>query len=90
MRALTNLPLGDKIAFRLSGFYDDVAGYIDDPSLGRTELNQGKKYGGRASVLFAPTDALSIRLTAASQKSTYDGTNMVDIDPDTLSQLSVT
>jgi iron complex outermembrane recepter protein len=87
VRALANLPLGDKIAFRLSAFYDDVAGYIDDPSLGRTDLNQGKKYGGRASVLFAPTGDLSIRLTAASQKSTYDGTNVVDVDPATLKPL---
>ncbi len=84
VRALVNLPLGDKIAFRLSGFYDDVAGYIDDPSLGRTDLNQGKKYGGRAAMLWEPVDALSIRLTAASQKSTYDGTNVVDVDPATL------
>jgi outer membrane receptor protein involved in Fe transport len=84
VRALANLPLGDKVAFRLSGFYDDVAGYIDDPSLGTTDLNKGKKYGGRASILFVPVDALSVRLTAATQKSTYDGTNVMDIDPDTL------
>jgi iron complex outermembrane recepter protein len=83
-RVAVNLPLGDKAAFRLTGFYDDVPGYIDDPSRSKSDLNHGKKQGGRASLLFAPTDAFSLRLTAALQKSSYDGTNIMDIDPATL------
>lgn len=82
--AVVNAPLGDKAAFRLSGFYDDVPGYIDDPVSGARNLNDGRKYGGRASFLVQPTDDLSIRLTAVSQLSAYDGTNMVDINPVTL------
>jgi len=84
VRAVLNLPLGDKFAFRISGFDQDVPGYIDDPLSGRSDLNDGHKYGGRASLLAAPTDDLSIRLTASSQQSRYNGSNSVDINPVTL------
>lgn len=86
-RAMVNLPAGDTVAFRLSGFYDDVPGFIDDPALGTKNVNAGKNYGGRASLLFAPTTDFSIRLTAALQKATYDGTNTVDVNPVTLKPL---
>ncbi|HSZ09876.1 MAG TPA: TonB-dependent receptor [Steroidobacteraceae bacterium] len=84
VRAVLNLPLGDKLAFRISGFDQDVAGYLKDPSTGQSDLNEGHKYGGRASLLAAPTDDLTIRLTASSQQSKYNGSNSVDIDPVTL------
>jgi iron complex outermembrane receptor protein len=84
IRAVVNLPLGDKLALRVSGYDQDVAGYIDDPSLGKKDLNDGHKEGGRAALLYAPTDDLSIHLSATSQQSKYNGTNTVDIDPVTL------
>jgi iron complex outermembrane recepter protein len=87
VRAVVNLPLGDKVAFRLSGFDQDVAGYIDDPLRGKSGVNDGHKYGGRASLLAAPTEDLSIRLTATSQQSRYNGTNTVDVNPVTLQPL---
>jgi iron complex outermembrane recepter protein len=84
IRAVLNLPLGDKVAFRISGFDQDVPGYIDDPLSGKRDLNDGHKEGGRASLLAAPTDDLSIRLTATSQQSKYNGTTAIDVDPVTL------
>jgi iron complex outermembrane recepter protein len=86
-RALVNVPLGDKIALRVSGFYDELPGYINDPASGRQDVNDGRKYGGRASLLAAVTDDLSIRVTAELQNTTYDGTNVVDINPVTLQPL---
>jgi iron complex outermembrane receptor protein len=84
IRAVVNLPLGDKLALRVSGYDQDVAGYIDDPSLGKKDVNDGHKEGGRAALLWAPTDDLSVHLTATSQQSKYNGTNTVDVDPATL------
>jgi iron complex outermembrane recepter protein len=84
VRAVLNLPLGDKMAFRISGFDQDVPGYINDPLSGKSDLNDGHKEGGRASLLAAPTDDLTIRLTATSQQSKYDGTPAIDVDPVTL------
>lgn len=84
IRAVVNLPLGDKVALRVGGFDEDVPGYIDDPLSGKSGVNEGRKYGGRASLLAAPTDDLSIRLTASSQQSRYQGTNIEDVDPNSL------
>lgn len=87
VHATLNLPLGDEMAFRISGFDEDVPGYVDDPARGVARLNDGHKSGGRASLLAAPTDDLTIRLTATSQQSSYRGTNVVDINPVTLRPL---
>jgi len=84
VRAVLNLPLGDKVAFRISGFDQDVPGYINDPLTGQDGLNDGHKYGGRVSLLAAPTDDLTIRVTSSQQQSRYNGSNSVDIDPVTL------
>lgn len=87
VHGVVNMPLGDKMALRVSGFYSGVPGYIDDPASGATDLNTGHKYGGRASFLFEPSSDLSVRLTADSQSAYYDGTNEVDVDPVTLQPL---
>jgi iron complex outermembrane receptor protein len=84
VRAVVNLPIGDKLALRVGGFDQDVAGYIRDPSLGKTDVNEGHKYGGRVSLLAEPVDSLTIRLTASSQQSRYAGTPDVDVNPITL------
>jgi outer membrane receptor protein involved in Fe transport len=84
VRAVVNLPLGDRAALRVGGFTQDVPGYIQDPTRGKTDLNDGHKYGGRASLLVEPIDSLTIRLTATSQQSRYNGTPDVDVNPVTL------
>jgi iron complex outermembrane recepter protein len=87
-RAMLNLPLGDKMALRISGFDQDVAGYINDPVRHKLDENDGHKYGGRLSLLAQPVDSLTIRLTASSQESKYNGTPEMDIDPVTLKPAS--
>jgi iron complex outermembrane recepter protein len=87
VRVMLNLPLGDKMALRVSGFDEDDPGYINDPSRNERDLNDGHKEGGRASLLAAPTDNLSIRLTANAQESNYSGINTVDVNPLTLQPL---
>jgi iron complex outermembrane recepter protein len=84
IRAVLNLPVGDKFAFRIGGFDTYVPGFIDDPLRGVTDLNDGHKVGGRASMLFQPVDALSIRLTATSQTDKFNGSPQVDVNPTTL------
>ena len=84
IRAVVNLPLGDRVALRIGGFDQDVAGYIKDPLSGQSDVNEGHKHGGRASLLADPTDDLTIRLTAETQESRYEGTPEVDVNPVTL------
>jgi iron complex outermembrane recepter protein len=80
-RAMLNLPLGDKMALRVGGFDQDVAGYIQDPSRNKVDENSGHKYGGRVSLLVEPVDSLTIRVTASSQESNYGDVPQVDINP---------
>ena len=84
IRGMLNLPLGDIAALRISGYTADVPGYINDPSRGLKDINDGHKEGGRVSLLVKPSDDLSIQITAVSQQSKYSGTNTVDSDPVTL------
>lgn len=87
---LVNAPLGDVAAFRASGYYRKNAGWIDGtgadtnffgvPALGGKNINEGKNWGGRASVLFKPISELSIRLTAMAQRIQSDASSDVEVD----------
>lgn len=76
VKGFANLPLVDgMLALRVTGYEEGIAGYIDNPNLNAKNINQGEKTGGRASLLFAPNEDLSIRLTASQQLLHADGTN---------------
>jgi outer membrane receptor protein involved in Fe transport len=76
---MINLPLGDRGAFRLSGYSAALPGYIDDPSLGEKDINHGHRDGVRAALLINFTDDLSLRLNAVEQELHTDGTAYTDV-----------
>jgi iron complex outermembrane recepter protein len=78
-KGMINLPIGDLAAFRLSGYYEGLPGYVDDPSLGEKNINQGYRAGVRAALLVNFTDNLSIRLNAFGQDLHTDGTPYTDV-----------
>jgi outer membrane receptor protein involved in Fe transport len=78
-KGMINLPLGDRAAFRLSGYYSTIPGYIDDPSLGEKDVNHGYRAGLRAALLFNLTDDLSIRLNALGQDLHTNGSPNTDV-----------
>lgn len=82
--AVVNIPLGDTLAFRASGFYRDIGAYLDAPARGGRNINGSKSYGGRASLLFKPTDQLSVRLFALLQNIETDSPSSFLADPATL------
>lgn len=98
--AMINVPLGSTLALRGSGFYKKQGGFID--SIGTTatdlfgvtqtadtakNLNGVESYGGRASLLFKPSDSFDLRLTAHLQNIRADAPSVVESDPDTLETL---
>ncbi len=95
--AVINVPLGSKAAIRASGFYHREGGWIDANadhlviggagSLSGHNINDDDVYGGRASLLFSPTDKLNIRLTAILQKIKANANNTVEVDPVSLEPL---
>jgi outer membrane receptor protein involved in Fe transport len=96
-----NIPLSKTLAFRASGSYRKDGGFIDSiGTVGSTllgfgpgasdvakNINGDKSFGGRASLLFKPSDAASIRLTAIAQNLDADAPTLVEADPVTLKPL---
>jgi iron complex outermembrane recepter protein len=78
-KGMINLPIGDRAAFRLSGYYSTLAGYIDDPSLGEKDVNHGYRSGVRAALLFNLTDDVSVRLNVFGQDLHTDSSPYVDV-----------
>jgi len=87
--AMVNLPIGENAAVRASGFYRHNPGYIDRIGLPGEDVNESDSYGGRVSLLFEPTDALSVRLTALAQNIRVDSGSSFDADPATLEPIDV-
>ena len=96
-----NIPLGKTLAFRASGSYRKDGGFIDSigtvggsppfapigPSDIAKNINGDKVYGGRASLLFQPSDSASIRLTAIAQNLDANAPTLIEADPVTLRPL---
>jgi iron complex outermembrane receptor protein len=82
--ALVNVPLGETLAFRASGFYHKIGGYINTVGRSASNVNNAESYGGRASLLFRPTADFSIRLTGLIQNINVDSPSNFEVDPVTL------
>lgn len=68
--AMANVPLvNDKLALRVVGFYRDEEGYLDNVGTGVKNSNTLIDYGGRATLLWRPTDRLSIKLLGSYEYS---------------------
>ena len=67
---MVNVPLSETLAIRATGYYREQGGFID--SIGtagsdvQEDINESESSGGRLSVLFAPSDAVSVQLSARS------------------------
>lgn len=89
--AVVNVPLGETLSLRASGNYRNNTGFIDSIGTGgsrvRDSINESRSYGGRASLLFKPSDTFSLRLNALVQNIESDAPTVVEADPETLSQL---
>jgi len=82
--AVANMPVSDTLAIRASGFYRKVGGFIDSIGTGGSDvasnINGSTVSGGRASMLFKPSDAVSLRLSAFVQDIDNDASSRVDAD----------
>jgi outer membrane receptor protein involved in Fe transport len=84
---MVNLPLGDNAALRIVGDDTFFPGYIDDPSRGVKDINDIRRDGVRASLLWEPTPTLSFRLSANYQNLTAGDDGTEDVSAATLKPL---
>lgn len=78
---VVNLPVGDKIAVRASGYYRSNPGVVDAAGRNATGVDKNQSYGGRVSVLFQPTENFSARLSAQMQNIRVDSPGSFTVDP---------
>jgi iron complex outermembrane receptor protein len=69
----------DVAAFRISGFYDGLPGFIDNAQLGVRDINGGRRWGVRGSLLVKPVEDLSIRLTGFYQDTRVGAAPSIDV-----------
>src|SRR5690606_1288689 len=68
---MVNIPLAeDRLALRVVGFSRDEEGYIDNLGTGIDDANRLKSWGGRATLLWEPTDRFSAQLRLSREEST--------------------
>ena len=78
----TNAPLGATTALRVLGYYTKYGGFIDavQPDLSiNKHVNDGYRAGTRLSLMFKPSDALTITPRILYQKVDVNGWNRVDV-----------
>jgi outer membrane receptor protein involved in Fe transport len=79
VKGIVNLPLGSTVALRLSGTYDQLPGFIDNPQRGIERANEGRRQSARLAFLWQPSDFFSARLTAFDQKAHTGARPAVDV-----------
>jgi iron complex outermembrane receptor protein len=76
-----NVPLGDRAAVRVAGYFNQLPGFMDavQPGLSvRENVNTGQRAGVRAALRLDPTDRLSIVPRVVFQSVRSDGWNRID------------
>jgi iron complex outermembrane receptor protein len=76
-----NAPLGENAAARIVAYYDRVPGFMDAVQPNHSvngDVNDGGKYGVRAAIKFAPSDAFTITPRIVYQHTKMDGWNRID------------
>jgi iron complex outermembrane receptor protein len=78
LHAAGTTPIIDNLlGVRVSGYYRDDPGFIDNVETGKKDVNSDKAWGIRASALYQPTAQLSIKLGAVVQRTNADGLDAV-------------
>lgn len=71
-----------KLGVRVTGFYKDDGGFIDNLASGRKDDNDFESTGGRIVVLAKPNDDLEMRFFAYIARDDIFGSNRIDIGSD--------
>ena len=82
IKGMINVPMGQTVAMRLVGYYNDQAGFIDSYYPGRAvreDVNSGEKSGARVAMLFQPNENISITPRIVYQKLETDGYPRIDV-----------
>ncbi|MCR5879696.1 TonB-dependent receptor [Phenylobacterium sp. J367] len=74
---MVNVPLAEDLAVRVVGFYRNEEGYLDNLGTKTRNANTLVNWGGRAALLWEPTDRLSIKLMASYENSKPEDASLI-------------
>ena len=78
VRGMINLPFWDnKAALRVSVVESQIPGWVDNPQLGLSNINDGSSYSLRASLLVQPVSDFTARVTVFEQHLRTTGNSTV-------------
>jgi len=82
MEAAVTIPVNDTLSVRLAGMFENMDGYVENLTTGKTEGNTKTRIG-RARLLWEPVDDFSVDLKAETISTKLDGRNAIigDINP---------
>ncbi|MBL8199455.1 MAG: TonB-dependent receptor [Chromatiales bacterium] len=81
-KGMVNVPVGDKAALRIVGYYTEYAGFIDALQEGggvKKDVNSGDREGVRVALRFEPTDNIAITPRIIYQETNTDGFNRQEV-----------
>ena len=84
LRGAVNVPIvQDKLALRVSAFTRHDPAYLDNINARAVgeDINKNRVEGGRAALLFKPTDNFTVDLSALRQKSKFIGSPQIRVCP---------
>ncbi len=68
--AMLNVPLmTDELGLRVTGYYKNEDGWVDNIGTGIENSNSLEAYGGRATLLMRPSERMSVKLLASYENS---------------------
>ncbi len=82
LKGMINAPLSENAALRVAAYYSNFAGFIDAVQPGGTvneDVNGGTRQGVRASLMFKPSENLTITPRILYQTIDVGGFNRVDV-----------
>ena len=81
LRASANIPLGERLAIRVSGYERQDPGYIDNILTNQKGVNEARSDGARLAALWHASDNLSVALSALYQDTKANGIGEVVQEP---------
>ena len=81
VRGMVNVPLGDRAALRVVGYFNEVPGYIDAHGPGGVldqNVNDGERQGGRLALRWELTENIAITPRVIYQDIDVNGYNRED------------
>jgi iron complex outermembrane recepter protein len=76
-----NVPLSETFGLRIAGQYENRSGWIDQPDIGREDINDNEVKHARVKALFNPSTQVTIKALVEIHRNDGGATNIVNQEP---------